>query len=101
MVVPKQTTFGIAQSDYGKRMVFILKTEDPDRMQIMYINPAPNSGDPFGYKVPLDCDEWCMKHGYESVVIPYEKYMDVPTAVARAIWRWLQGEGWKRYPATV
>ncbi len=95
-----QTTFGIRQSDGGKRMVFTLKA-DPEMVSVMYLNSAPNSGDPFGYRVPLDCDEWCQKQGYESVVIPYEKRMDIPTAVARAIWRWLQGEGWKRYPETV
>ena len=100
MVAEKQTTFGIAKSI--KRMIFTVRgTEKPDIVEVMYINLSPNSGDPFGYKVPLDCDEWCVKNGYESVVIPHEKHMDVPIAVARAIWRWLQGEGWERYPATV
>ena len=85
--------------DFGKRMIFYFKQHDSHKsIHISYHNDAPNSGDPFGYKVPLDCDSWCIEHGYESITIPYGREMDVPLEVARAIWRWLQGEGWERYP---
>jgi len=92
----KQTTFGIRKGP--QRIVFMVL--DPDRVRVVYLN---DSSKDFleGFSVPLDCDEWCLKKGLESFFLPTSMETEIPVQVARAIWRWLQGEGWKRYPFPV